>query len=118
METIKSAAAVLRFVLELCLVAAVGYFGFTFPGASAWILGLGLPAIVIAVWGMFVSPKAPRHLADRTRLVVELVLFVLGMGALAAVGQWPWGVALFMVFVIDRLLLSAYGKPAWAEPRS
>jgi len=39
------------------------------------------------------------------------------MGALAAIGQWQWGVALFAVFVIDRLILDRWGKPAWAEPR-
>ncbi len=118
MDAIKAVAAVLRFVLELCLIAAVGYFGFTFPDAAGWLLGLGLPIVFIAVWGAFVAPKAARQLADPARLAVELVLFALGTGALAAVGQWPWGVALFVVFVIDRLALDALGKPTWAEPRS
>ncbi|TMC31907.1 MAG: DUF2568 domain-containing protein, partial [Chloroflexi bacterium] len=40
----------LRFVLELALLAAISYFGFTFGGLVGWVLGLGLPAIVIAIW--------------------------------------------------------------------
>ena len=112
-----SIAAVLRFVLELSLLASVGYFGFTFSGASGWLLGLGLPLVVVVIWGMFVAPRAPRLIDDPGRLVIELVLFALGMGALAAVGQWPWGVALFAAFVVDRALLTVYGKPDWAEPR-
>ena len=118
MDAITSVAAMLRFVLELCLLAAVGYFGFTFKGAAGTLLGLGLPVVFIAIWGVFVAPRAPRLLHDPARLVVELVLFALGMGALAATGQWPWGVALFVVFVSDRLVLDALGTPGWAEPRS
>jgi hypothetical protein len=116
MVALQSVAAVLRFLLELLLLAAVGYFGFTFGGLAGWILGLGLPAVIVAIWGAFVAPRAARPLADPARLVVELVLFALGMGALAAVGQWPWGVALFVAFVVDRYVLTAVGKPAWAEP--
>jgi len=117
MAALRSLAAVLRFVLELLLLASVGYFGFTFAGIGGWALGLGLPVVVIAIWGAFVAPRAARRLEDPARLVLELVLFALGMGALAAVGQWPWGVALFAVFAIDRALLSVYGQPEWARPR-
>jgi len=118
MAAIQSTAAVLRFVLELFLLAAVGYFGFTFTGVTGWLLGLGLPAIIVAIWGAFVAPRAPRLLEDPARLILELVLFALGMGALAAVGQWPLGVALFVAFVVDRFVLKTLGKPQWAEPRS
>ncbi|TMB78297.1 MAG: DUF2568 domain-containing protein [Chloroflexi bacterium] len=91
MVVLTSIASMLRVVLELALLAAISYFGFTFGGLVGWVLGLGLPAIVIAIWGAFVAPRAVRRLADPARLVLELVLFALGMGALAAVGQWPWG---------------------------
>ena len=117
MVVLTSIASMLRFVLELALLAAISYFGFTFGGLVGWVLGLGLPAIVIAIWGAFVAPRAVRRLADPARLVLELVLFALGMGALAAVGQWPWGVALFAAFVVDRAVLTTYGLPRWAEPR-
>ena len=89
MLALRSVLALLAFVLELCLVAAYGYFGLTFPGAAGWILGLGLPAVLIVVWG-----------------------------ALAAVGFWSWGVALFIVFILDRVLLERLGKPDWATPRA
>ena len=117
MTAVQSIASVARFVLELVLLAAVGSFGFSFGGAAGWILGIGLPAIVIAIWGIFVAPRAARRLVDPARLVLELVLFALAMGALAAVGQWPWGVALFIVFIVDRAILTMYGQPAWAAPR-
>ena len=116
MLALQSVLAVLRFVLELCLIAAYGYFGFTFSGAAGWILGIGLPAALIALWGTFVAPRAPRRLEGGARFALETVLFLLGTGALAAVGLWPWGVALFVVFILDLVLLERSGKPAWAAP--
>jgi hypothetical protein len=113
---IRSALAVLRFVLEVCLVAAYAYFGFTFPGAAGVILGIGLPAILIVVWGLFVAPKATRRLQGLARFIVETTLFLLGAGALAAVGRWEWGIVLFIVFALDWVLLEWLGKPAWATP--
>src|SRR5213592_1081485 len=97
MVVLTSIASMLRFVLELALLAAISYFGFTFGGLVGWVLGLGLPAIVIAIWGAFVAPRAVRRLADPARLVLEL--------------------ALFAAFVVDRAVLTAYGLPRWAEPR-
>ena len=116
MVLIRSAAAVLRFALELALLAVFAYFGFTFPSPWSWLLGIGVPILVIVVWGLFVAPRAPRRLDDPARFIAELFLFADGMGALAAVGQWQWGVGLFAVFVVDRVALDRLGKPAWAEP--
>ena len=116
MLALQSVLAVLRFVLELCLVAAFGYFGFTFSGAAGWILGIGLPAALIVVWGALVAPRAPRRREGGSRFALETVLFLLGTGALAAVGLWPWGVTLFIVFVVDLVLLEWLGTPAWATP--
>ena len=117
MSAVTSIAAVLRFALEVALLAVFAAFGFTFPSPWSWILGLGIPALVVLIWSLFIAPRAPRHLDDPARLGAELFLFADGMGALAAIGQWQWGVALFVVFVIDRLVLDRWGKPAWAEPR-
>src|SRR5438094_1568898 len=43
MVVLTSIASMLRFVLELALLAAISYFGFTFGGLVGWVLGLGLP---------------------------------------------------------------------------
>src|SRR2546428_8474859 len=83
---VTSVAAALRFVLELVLLAVFGAFGFTFPSPWSWILGLGIPALVLLIWSLFIAPRAPRHLDDPALLGAELFLFADGMGALAAVG--------------------------------
>lgn len=63
METIKSANLVLRFVLELCALVAIGYWGFYVAGSSPskWILGIGAPLLVAVVWGDLGGPDFIRR---------------------------------------------------------
>ncbi len=122
MAALRSVLAFARFVLELVLIAAYGYFGFAFGGswggpALGWLLALGLVGLVILIWGVYVSPRAPRRSTDPTRFALELALFFSGMAMLAAMSHSEWGVALLVAFVADRLLLDRLGKPAWTEPR-
>jgi hypothetical protein len=61
METIKLANLALRFLLELCALAALAYWGFkTGESAVAKIgLGIGAPLLAAVLWGTFVAPGAP-----------------------------------------------------------
>ena len=83
MPVLKALNLLVRFLLELCMLGAVGYWGFR--TGSSWamkiILGIGLPLLIAVIWGMFVSPKATYPSNGLTRLSVELILF--GSGALA-----------------------------------
>jgi hypothetical protein len=57
LEVIKGANLALRFLLELCALGALGYWGFkTGGGLIAKIgLGIGAPLVAAVVWGTFVS---------------------------------------------------------------
>jgi hypothetical protein len=78
----------LRFVLELCALAALAYWGFrTASGAWQWVLGIGAPLAMAVVWGRFMSPKAAQRLDDPARLVAEVVIFGAAAAALADAGQ-------------------------------
>ena len=51
----------LAFALELCALAALGYWGFSVgggPGAKA-VLGIGAPLCAAVLWGLFAAPRAP-----------------------------------------------------------
>ena len=121
MLALRSVLAVLRFVLELVLVTVYASFGFRLGQSLAlgldWVLGILFPASLVLIWGTFVAPRAPRHLSDPNRLMLELALFFVGMVMLVFRTQAAWGVALFAAFVLDRILLDRLGKPAWAQPR-
>jgi hypothetical protein len=49
------------FLLELCALAALGYWGFrtaSGPAAKA-ALGIGAPLLAAVLWGLFAAPRAP-----------------------------------------------------------
>ncbi len=109
-------AAVLgtRFVLELCLVAALAAGGWTLAGGGA----LGVAAAILAslagmaVWGAFVGPRSPRRLPDPSRLLLEALLFGLGGVALWVAWAPAAGIALAAASVVVALMTRQVGEPA------
>ena len=89
---VKIANDVFRFVLELCMLAALGYGGFeAASGALAWVLLVALPLAAAVVWGMFIAPKARRPTVDPIRIVLEVTLFGAAGAALVVPGRRPSG---------------------------
>lgn len=89
MQALRPLQSGLALSLELAMLAAFGVWGFH-AGTTApvrWALGLGLPAVTIAVWGLFLAPRARRRLPPRGVAAVSLVLFELGALALRASGH-------------------------------
>ena len=101
----------LRFVLELCALGGLGYWGFTMgPGTiGKMMLGLGAPILAAVLWGMFVAPKAVRPLHDPAKLLVELLVFGGAAAGLYAAGQPVWAGALLVVYGMNRWLLIRLG---------
>ena len=112
MEGIKTANVVLRFLLELCILAALGYWGFqTGQSLLAKIgLGIGVPILAAVVWGLLGAPGAPWQLHDLWHLVLEVVLFGAAAVALFASGQRFLGVAFALVFVLNRALMYIWAQ--------
>ena len=112
MEAIKTANVALRFLLELCILAALGYWGFkTGQNLLAKIgLGIGVPILAAVVWGLLGAPGSPWQLHDPWHLILELVLFGAAAVALFASGQRVLGVAFALVFVLNRALMYVWAQ--------
>ena len=97
----------LRFVLEVAVLAGLFLFGIRATGELIvdLVLGIGLPVAVGAIWGTFVSPKAPRRLDDPVRLVVEVVIFGLGAVVWVAADALIVGVILGVAAAISLVLM-------------
>ncbi len=77
LELIKGANLVLRFLLELCALAALAYWGFK-TGSEALTrigLGIGAPLVTAVVWGTFVSPRAPVQLPVLLSFILQALVF-------------------------------------------
>jgi hypothetical protein len=108
MVMIKLANLALRFILELCALAGLGYWGFqTGRVLIAKIgLGIGAPLLVALIWGTFVAPNASVTVPGLFRLVLELVIFGLAIAALHPILALVFG----LFVVINRILMYAWGQ--------
>ena len=105
-QTMRNLNAGFRFVLEMLVLLALLLFG---VGAADDLL-IGLPVaivlivVVMAVWGLFVSPKATYRLDDPARLGVELVIWFVGVLAFGFAIGWVVAI-LFGLAVLTSLAL-------------
>jgi hypothetical protein len=110
METIKLANLALRFLLELCALAALAYWGFkTGESVVAKIgLGIGAPLLAAIVWGTFLAPRASIPTPEFLRLTLELVVFGSAAAALYSAGRPTLAWVLILAFVINRVPMYAW----------
>lgn len=106
MTIAKSANLALSFILELCMLAALGYWGFTTGSAVVVQLSLclGVPLLAAVVWGIFLAPASSRQLRGPLHLILEVLLFALAIIALFTAGQPTLGGIFGVVYVINLVL--------------
>jgi hypothetical protein len=107
LATAKVLNLALRFFLELAVIGAAGYWGFTLR-AAAWVrvlAGLGAPAALIVVWALFGAPRAPMKLTGAAHLVLDVAWFGSGVVLLLAAGRARWAFVLAVVYLVNLALL-------------
>ena len=105
---IKNANLALAFLLELGVLAALGYWGFqTGQGTIAKFgLGIGAPVLAVVVWWLFGAPQAKWHLNGVFRLLLEVIFFGSAAVALYTACQHILGVVFALLFVLNTVLVS------------
>lgn len=107
MDALKSINLAVRFLLELCVLAAVGYWGF--KTNSSWflktLLGIGAPLLIAVIWGMFGAPKAANHLTGFSLLALELIVFGSGVAALYATKNYSLAWVFTAIVIVNRTLM-------------
>ena len=94
-----------RFLSELVMLAAMAYIGSAMFDSLVLriIAGFALPLAAAALWGTFVAPRAPRHLGNPARTIVEVLIFGFAVVGLLVFGQ-PWLAALLAVLYVVGLM--------------
>ncbi|MEB2299066.1 YrdB family protein [Lysinibacillus xylanilyticus] len=101
---------VLRFLLELCVLMAFGYWGIQ-TGKDMFfklLLGIGAPALFVVLWSMFGSPKATFPLSEIWHFMFEFVIFSLAVIALYATGKTQLATIFAILIIINQILLSVF----------
>jgi len=96
----------LRFVLELCMLVALGIWGFS----ENIVLGIAAPLAAAVVWGLWIAPKAKRRLRDPARLAIELLLFGAAAAALAAADHAVSAAVFLAAVALSEVLMLAWGQ--------
>jgi Protein of unknown function (DUF2568) len=98
---VKAANLALRFLLELCLLAALAYVGLQVNV----VLAVVFPVVAAVVWGMFVSPKARYPLSLAWWIAVQVVLFGAAVVGLIAAGSLVLGIVFGVACVVNLALV-------------
>ncbi|MCW3843136.1 YrdB family protein [Micromonospora yasonensis] len=109
----KATLLALAFLLELALLVAAGWWGFTLDARwpARLLAGLGAPLLIAVVWGVFCSPRANVPLPAPAKLGVQAACFLTGGLLLALAGRPVPGAVLVAVWAVDKALLTALGDP-------
>lgn len=96
----------LAFLLELCALAALGYWGFlTGSGAVAKIsLGVGTPLLAVILWGVFAAPRAPVS-APFVKPGAQVMVFGSAVVALYATGHSGLAVSFALLIIANSILV-------------
>ncbi|MEV8143938.1 YrdB family protein [Specibacter sp. NPDC078709] len=93
------ALAIFGFVLEVAMLAAFVFWGFRQDSPWDLVLGIGIPAVLVVAWGVFLAPRSERRLKPAIVCWVALALFLLAAVALFAAGAALWGTLMALVSV-------------------
>jgi len=107
----ESLTLLVRFLLELAMLGALGYWGFK-TGDSAlatWALGLGAPLAAAVVWGMFIAPKSTFEVPAPVWIGLQVVLFGAAAVALATVAPDQLAAIFLAVVVLDGAAMAVVG---------
>jgi len=102
----------LVFLDELLAMAAAAVWGAHVGGV---LLAVLMPLVVVVVWALFASPKAP-YGGTVVRPVVKVLVFTLASVGLVAAGHPGWGIALFGFSVLVNGLAQLPAIRALTDP--
>jgi hypothetical protein len=116
---LKAANLLLRFLLELTALAALGYWG-SQRGTDAVTrvsLAVLLPLAAATFWGLFVAPRARFGGRRGVRLLLGLLVFGLASAAIGGTGSATLGWSFAAMAVINTALTYAWGpQPGETSP--
>jgi hypothetical protein len=103
----KAANLLVRFLLELCALGALGYWGArTGHGLAGKVaISAGVVLLAATAWGLVVAPDAPFGDAALVRWGVELTAV-----ALVATDRPRLAAALVLVYAANRALTTAWDQ--------
>ena len=96
----------LAFVLELCALSALCYWGFSVGRGpvTKTALGLGAPLCAAVLWGLFAAPRAPVSV-PLLGFGVKIIVFGSAAAVLYATGHRTLAIVFALIVVANAVLI-------------
>jgi hypothetical protein len=108
---LRSVNLAAKFALELCSLAALGYWGAsTGSGATSVTAAVAAPSAAAMVWGTFAAPRAKHRLRRALRIPLELSVFSLACASLAVAAEPAAAVGLAGAIAVNAVLLTMFDQ--------
>ena len=106
MQIVKNANMALAFLLELGVLAALIYWGFSTesPLLVKIVLGIGAPVVAVLVWAILGAPNSARRLTGIWYWLLRIGFDAVGGGALFVANQPALGAIFVVVAAINCVL--------------
>lgn len=110
MQIFKGLNLAVAFLVELAMLAAFAYWGFNINSSLLIkiLLGIGVQAIVIVIWGRWAAPNSEFRLVIPQLLALKFGLFMLASLALYVSGKQSLAFWLMGVFTSNIVLASIW----------
>jgi hypothetical protein len=104
---LKYSNLALSFLLELCILGALAYWGFRVGNGTIMkiVSGVGTPLLAALLWGTFEAPQAALPLIGPWHLLLALVIFGLAVIALSVAGQPTLAILFALMVAINQMLI-------------
>ncbi|EJQ14804.1 DUF2568 domain-containing protein [Bacillus cereus] len=102
----------LRFMLELCVLGIVGYWGFRVGKITVIkvTLAIILPVIVAVIWALFGAQHAEWEVQGILHVLLEIIVFGVGVAALYHLKHYMLASGLAIIIVVNRMLMFIWNQ--------
>lgn len=119
LAVLKMLNLAVAFLLELCMLAAIGYWGYHIKAAH-WLkltTAIGLPLLAAVIWGLFLAPKSVVALDAGTKMGGKAILFAIAVLLLYYAGRTTLA-TWFAIVTAVNILLILYWKQQLSMPHN
>src|ERR687884_717321 len=107
---IHSANLGLRFILELCALAALGYWGYRTGGTTVAKIALAAGAVLATavLWATFVAPNAGISVPGPVHILLQMLAFGAAAAALFTLHRPTLASAFAATVLVNAALMAAW----------
>lgn len=96
------------FLLEICMLLSLSYWGF--HNHASYLYGIGLPLLAALLWGIFAAPKSKNRLQMPYRMFFSIGFFWISGILLYETGLTLYAIAFMIVAFISGILAYIFEK--------